>query len=200
MADIQIKQDTELNQEALELAPPTSRAVAGQSLTNDPESPMPFEGQPEFTTINDALGSILSNLLEQEAIENVVNSLSKGVPVSEMAYMIVYEGFRLGKWNPDLMMLLAEPVMYILLYIAERAEIDDVVIYTGEQDEQFDDMDGQDQMRTMNSAKRHIGERSKLKKIEKNIPNIDNILPTEVVEKIEAKVGPSLLAEPEGEV
>ena len=187
--------DEGVSDNALALVPPFARAQPGQSLTNDPDSPAPFEGQPEFTNLQDALGYVLNNLLQADAIKDVVQSLSKGVPVSELAYMIVYEGFRTGKWNPDLMMMLAEPLMYVLLYIAERADVD-VVVYTGEQDEEYDDLEGADKLRSMNSAQRAIKERSKLQEIEKGIPNLDAVLPTELADKVESLV-PSLLAEPE---
>ena len=35
-----------------------------------------------------------------------------------------YVGFREGKWNPDLMMMLIEPFMYLLMALAEKAGID----------------------------------------------------------------------------
>jgi len=192
-------EDNIVQEEALELVPPFERAIPGQSLTNDPDSPLPFEGQPEFTSVQEALGFLLNNMLEPAMVQQVIESLSKGVAVTELAYMILYEGFRTGRWNPDLMLLLAEPLMYILLYIAERADIGNVKIYSEEENEEFDDLEGPEKLQTMSASQRAIKEYSQLKNIDKSIPNLQAVLPAEITTQIEEATPPSLLEQPQGE-
>ena len=193
-------EDKILQEDALQAVPPFERATPGQSLTNDPDSPMPFEGPPEFSSIQEALGFLLNNILEERAIKNIVRSLSGGIPVSELAYMIIYDGFRRGHWNPDLMMLLAEPVMYILLYIAERADIGNIKIYTDEENEGYDDLEGGDKLKAIGSTRSALRERGQLNTIDRRIPDIEAALPSNVQQQLEEEL-PSLLQRPveEGE-
>ena len=44
--------------------------------------------------------------------------------VLELAQITLYAGFYKGKWNPDLMMLLMEPVIYMIMALAERAGVE----------------------------------------------------------------------------
>jgi len=39
-------------------------------------------------------------------------------------------------WNPDLMLLLIEPTMYMLIAFAEKAGIQDYITYQGEENEE----------------------------------------------------------------
>jgi hypothetical protein len=52
----------------------------------------------------------------------------------EVTQILLFEGFNQGKWNPDLMVLLIEPTAYMLMALAERADIDYVI--TKNQDEE----------------------------------------------------------------
>jgi hypothetical protein len=45
----------------------------------------------------------------------------------ELTQAMLFKGFSEGKWNPDLMFLLAEPVAYMLIALAERQGIDYIV-------------------------------------------------------------------------
>ena len=40
-----------------------------------------------------------------------------------IASITLYSGFLEGKWNPDLMVMLMEPTMYMIMALAEKAEI-----------------------------------------------------------------------------
>ena len=165
-------------------------------MTNDPDNPQSFEGPAEFTNHQDAIAWIVNQLFTEEMVLNVVDVLSNGLPVSELSYMILYEGFREGKWNPDLMMLLAEPVMYLLLYIAERADIDNVVIYTDEEEEEFEDLEGPEKIRSISLAQNSMNEQAKLKELDSQASvNLETILPKELAQQVEEQV-PSLLQRP----
>ena len=51
-------------------------------------------------------------------------ALNDGVGVVDIASITLYSGFLEGKWNPDLMVLLMEPTMYMVMALAEKAEIE----------------------------------------------------------------------------
>ena len=116
---------------------PFSKPIPGQSLTNDPDEPYAWEKPPEHTTVNSALDSILAGLFEEEErLASLIQVLASGrMDIASIAQLMLEQGFRAGKWNPDMMLLLAEPLMVILMALAERADIRDYEIYDGENSE-----------------------------------------------------------------
>ena len=103
------------------------RAIPGQSLTNNPDEPYAWERPPEFTEVRKAMYEIFEILTEKENLANSLLSLSKGVSVIDISSIVLYTGFIEGKWNPDIMMLLMEPTMYMVMALADKAEIDYVM-------------------------------------------------------------------------
>ena len=103
------------------------KAIPGQSLTNDPSQPYNWEKAPEFTNSKEAMLYVFENLTVPETTANILLSLSKGIGVIDIASITLYTGFTEGKWNPDLMMLLMEPTMYMVMALAEKAELDFVM-------------------------------------------------------------------------
>ena len=65
-----------------------------------------------------------------------------GMPIGDIAQVLLTDGFQKGMWNPDLLMLLVEPTMYMIIAFAEKAGIQDYVTYEGEDEEPADE-DGQ---------------------------------------------------------
>jgi hypothetical protein len=100
------------------------KPIPGQSLTNNPEAPLPFEGPTVHTEFAPAIDDLLVKLCEPEVFHIVVDALREGLPVGEMAEQILFEGFAQGQWNPDLMLLLVEPTMYILIALADMADVE----------------------------------------------------------------------------
>ena len=103
------------------------KAIPGQSLTNDPSQPYNWEKAPEFTNTKEAMLYVFENLTVPETTANILLSLSKGIGVIDIASITLYTGFTEGKWNPDMMMLLMEPTMYMVMALAEKAELDFVM-------------------------------------------------------------------------
>lgn len=103
------------------------RPIPGQSLTNDPSQPYNWEKPAEYTNPKEAMLFVFESLTEPETTSNILLSLGKGVGVIDIASITLYTGFLEGKWNPDLMMLLMEPTMYMVMSLAEKAEIDFVI-------------------------------------------------------------------------
>jgi len=128
------------------------RAIAGQSLTNSPEQPYKWEQPPEFTTVNNANIFILQSLIEEKTYLNLVMSITDGVPVADVASVILYHGFTQGKWNPDLMLLLMEPTMYIIIGLVEKAGIFNYKLYSGELEDNKNDVDPDIQIKTLQRA------------------------------------------------
>ena len=133
-----INPDELINIDAMGGKTPFERPIPGQSLTNDPDTKYPWEQPPMYTDIQSAVMSIVADSYEKETYKMVALSLADGMPVGNLAAMILQTGFQEGKWNPDLMMLLIEPTMYILAAIAEQCGID-YLLYEGDTFESYEE-------------------------------------------------------------
>ena len=162
----------EYNQEAVEAFAKAGRPIPGQSLTANPDEPRPFEGQPDFTNFKEALDYTAAELLLEENYTPMVLAIADGVPITDLAMQIGYVGFREGKWNPDLMMMLMEPLMYLLMALAEKADIQYRI--NDEDDEEDEDSILEDKVK-------NIAETLKAKEMGK-MPK--GALPSDIVEKI----------------
>ena len=165
------------DQRGLEAIATTPRPIPGQSLTSNPDETRPFESPPEFTEFREALDFTVANLLEPNVIEPIIQSIATGTPVMEVVTQITYVGFQEGKWNPDLMMMLIEPLTYVLMAICEQSGIE-FTIYRGEEDDELNEEDTQTEylQNLAKLSKKKIGPISK-------VPQ--GALPTEIVERIE---------------
>jgi hypothetical protein len=103
----------------------------------------------------------------------------------------LFKGFTEGKWNPDLMMLLAEPTAYMLMALAERANID-FKIYRGEEE----DDNEEETLFNVEVSKEKL---KALRSVSgsKDIPK--GMIPKEIEEQIEELPASGLLAKPEEE-
>jgi hypothetical protein len=127
-----------MNQDYLNVITNTGRPIPGQSLTSDPSNPAPYERPPEYTSIHEASEYIFNNLIQEENYVPLMRLLLDDMPIMDIAQTLIFTGFTEGKWNPDLMIMLAEPVAYMLLALAERAGIDPV-IYRGEDEDDLEE-------------------------------------------------------------
>ena len=101
----------------------TGRPIPGQSLTNSPEEPYNWEKPAEFSNSKEAMLYTFGLLTEPETTANILINVTKGVSIIDIASIVLYQGFLEGKWNPDLMILLMEPTMYMVMALCEKAEI-----------------------------------------------------------------------------
>jgi hypothetical protein len=182
----------EYNPEAVEAFAKAGKPIPGQSLTSNPEEVRPFEGAPEFTNFKEALDYTVGELLEEEAYMSIVGAIGDGVPVIDLVMQITYVGFREGKWNPDLMMMLVEPLIYTLMALAEKADIEYRI-------DDEDDEDDEPAESILEEKAKNIADLAKAKlKKSGTIPS--GAIPTEIAQQIEAaEVPESLLAKPEQE-
>ena len=170
------------------------RNIPGQSLTNSPDEPYRWEQPPEFTNPRETMLYIFEQLTVPETTANLLLSLTKGVSVIDIASVVLYEGFVDGKWNPDLMTLMMEPTMYMLMALAEKAEID-YVLDSGD-DEEPTEMSPEKQLETLQGG---INELDNIRKQAVNRVNPQSV-PTEVREVIEeTEIPQSLLDKVEQE-
>ena len=169
-----------------------NRSIPGQGLTNDPDSPFPWEQAPEYTDLEEGLQYIFGLLIDPENYVPIMDVIDDGTPLMDITQGILFKGFTEGKWNPDLLMLLAEPMTYILLALAERANIDDIKIYRGEEEDEDDEA----KLFNIEVYKEKL---YKLKEFStsKEIPA--GVIPKDIEEKIEELPVSSLLSKPEEE-
>ena len=113
--------------------------IPGQSLTKDTEDTYPWEKAPEFTNPREALDDIVGSIMQPEAMKNIVSALAQGAAVADLGTAILYAKFNEGKITPDVMMMLAEPVMYTIMAIGEEANIKYNI--EGNDLDEFDDED-----------------------------------------------------------
>ena len=99
------------------------KAIPGQSLTNSPDQPYNWEKPAEYSNPREAMLYVFETLTVPETTTNILLSLGNGVGVIDIASITLYSGFLEGKWNPDLMILLMEPTMYMIMALAEKADI-----------------------------------------------------------------------------
>ena len=111
------------------------KPIAGQSLTNAPDQRYPWESPPEFTSVKAAREKIFLDLLEPSRLKGVIDLMSNGIPVNAISQVVLKEGFNKGKFNPDMMLNLLEPTMFMLMAIAERAGIEPVIESDGSLEE-----------------------------------------------------------------
>ena len=167
----------ELNQGYVDHLSSMDRPMAGSSLTNDPEQPFPFEKAPEYTNVRQACEHIFETIIEEETYIPLMQAIADGYPLMDVTQAILFKGFSEGKWNPDLFVLLAEPTAYMLMALAERADID-FVINRGEEedDEEEEELFGikydEDKLKKLKEAKAQA-----------KIPK--GAFPIELVEKLE---------------
>jgi len=111
---------------------PFNAPIPGESLTASPENAKAWETPPEYTDQDEAMMAVYMVLTEQATLRGLIEIISEGVALDELAQVILYKGYTEGKYTPDMMLMLAEPTIYLLIAIADYAEIKDYVLYNEE--------------------------------------------------------------------
>ena len=114
----------EIDQQALEEHNPFQGPIPGQSLTNSPDTQQSWEQPPRTTSIKEARELMFLEILKEENLQTIIVLMNDGMSISQLTEMLLFIGFTKGQFNADLMMLLAEPTMYMLLAIAEAVGIE----------------------------------------------------------------------------
>jgi|TARA_B100000900_G_scaffold415385_1_gene445084 hypothetical protein len=166
--------------------------IPGQSLMNDPDQAYPWEKPAKFANPREALNVIVTELLQPEAVQNIVSALANGAAVADLSIAVLYSKFSTGDINPDVMLLLVEPVMYIMMAIGEEANIKYNI--EGNDLDEFDDEDDLEENEEKLNQFRNAFTDVKQGAIEKNISpqNINNgTVPSDILDKVKEK-GPEI--------
>jgi len=131
---------------------PFNAPIPGESLTTNPEERKPWEQPPKHTEIQPVMEELFISLSRRENFIELLNLLKNNTPIDELAQVILYRGMTEGLFNPDLMLLLIEPTMYLLIAIAEEYDIEPT-IYEGFEDELIDERDIKDEISRKNIVK-----------------------------------------------
>jgi len=109
--------------------------IPGESLTSSPDNAKAWERPPQYTNEDKAMEGLYLLLTDQEKLPELIKLIDSGVPIDEIVQVILYQGYTAGQYNPDLMLAMIEPAIYLLIAIADYAEIKDYVLYEGEEDD-----------------------------------------------------------------
>jgi len=148
---------------------PFDSHIPGQSLTADNESPLPFETAPEFTDKDELTKAMFEKMMEPEMIAQISEFLDEGIPIETMTKVILFAGMTEGKINVDMQLLMVEPLIYMILFVAERIGVDPVL----SEDEALGELDIEDEIAEMLS------------------------MDAEQMEEVKEKISPSLLSKVE---
>ena len=171
--------DVELDQAFFKAGTSFDRPMPGESLTRDPDDRLPFEQPPKFTDRNDALEYHFELFTEEDNYAGIMEALESGVSIMEVVQVFLMQGFRDGLYNPDMMLMLAEPLAYMVAALAERAEVE------------FTIMNDPDEMPTIEETDLPIMNQA-MRTIEK--PEMDEDFPADLAGRLEnVQVPPSLL-------
>tara|TARA_R100000426_G_C4808434_1_gene105457 strand:- start:119 stop:844 length:726 start_codon:yes stop_codon:yes gene_type:complete len=166
------------------------RPIPGQSLTNSPESAYPWESPPTLTNPREALDVIVAEIMQPEAVKNIVNALANGAAVGDIGSAILYAKFTEGDITPDIMMLLAEPVMYTIMAIGEEANIKYNI--EGNDLDEFDEEDEAEEMTNKINEFRTAVSDIKNQTTQKLKPTVDeNVVPRNILDRVKEQ-GPEI--------
>ena len=157
------------------------KSIPGQSLTNNPSTPYPWEQPAKYSNPRDALMSITADLLEKDTAYNVIKSLAEGMAATDITTTILFAKFFNGEINPDTMLLLIEPILYTVMSLGSEAGVE-YNIEPNDIDEE-DEEDVQENIRQF----RNVINKVKDKQIDNtnNKPNIrEDVLPPSLLEKV----------------
>ena len=118
--------------------------IPGESLTSSPDNAKAWERPPQYVNEDRAMEALYLLLTDQDKLPSLIKLIDSGTPIDEIAQVILYQGYTAGQYNPDLMLAMIEPTIYLLISIADYAEIKDYVLYEGEEDDPDTEIPGDD--------------------------------------------------------
>ena len=123
---------------------PFNAPIPGESLTSSPDNPKAWERAPEYTEQDEAMMAVYMELTRTGTLKELIKIIDEGIPLDEIAQVILYKGYTEGKFTPDMMLMLAEPTIYLLIAIADYADISDYVLYNEEDEDEEGAIPGDD--------------------------------------------------------
>tara|TARA_R100001509_G_scaffold150994_1_gene110218 strand:- start:482 stop:1228 length:747 start_codon:yes stop_codon:yes gene_type:complete len=153
------------------------QVIPGQSLTNNPDQPYPWEKPPTFTNPNEALQNVIGRMLEPQAMGQIMQSLYFGASVSNIVEVTLFNDFMQGMYTPDMAILLYEPLFYTVMDIGESANLN----YRVDDDIKINDLDN-----SMDETEKEVldGLNSIKQQTLNKIKSGSNVVPEEIKENI----------------
>jgi hypothetical protein len=116
---------------------PFNAPIPGESLTASPDTPKAWEQPPRYTDQDEAMKAVYMELTREGTLKELINLINQGIPLDEIAQVVLYKGYAEGQFTPDMMLMLAEPTIYLLISIADYADIEDYVLYNEEDEDEI---------------------------------------------------------------
>ena len=160
--------------------------IPGQSLVNSPDTPYPWETPADISNPREALENVVEDITQPEAIKNIIRALAEGMPVGDIAMAVLYTKFVDGIISVDTLMLLAEPVMYVIMAIGEEANIK----YNIESND-LDEFDEEDTILEEQKLEEQLNPVEKIKQETLSKPINENSVPQNLLDKIKEQ-GPEI--------
>jgi len=166
------------------------RPIPGQSLTNSPDQKYPWDNPPEITSQREATERVFLDLIKPDNMETVSTLMADGMPVADVAQMLLMAGFTKGKFNPDMMLNLLEPTMFMLLSIAEKIGLDPKITREDDEFEIDDEETSSSNLNIASELKNSIGKGGGFKdaKVQKvSSTSVGNLKVKEQLESLDTK-------------
>ena len=100
-------------------APLFDAPIPGMSLTHELGA-RPWQSPSQFTTVDEAIDFYMDRMATEEYMEQAVEVMKMGVPVTTIANSMQMAGVMEGKHNIDVGMLVIPLIMEMLMLIAEK--------------------------------------------------------------------------------
>jgi len=105
------------------MANPLNAPIAGQSLTDEPKN-YPWERPPEIVDPRQAIKYHIEGLNNPESLDNIVELMQIGIPVSVLAKTAMTTAQMEGIHSIDVSLIIRDTIKEELITIAEEAGVD----------------------------------------------------------------------------
>ena len=97
--------------------------IPGMAMTHELGA-RPWQTAAQFTTVDEAIEYYMSRMATEEYMEQAVEVLEMGVPITTIANTMQMAGVMEGKHSIDVGMLVTPLIMEMLMLIGDNAEVD----------------------------------------------------------------------------
>lgn len=105
------------------LEPMIDAPIPGQSLTAELGN-RPWQQPPQYTTVEEALSYYIPKITNPELLEDLLDVMETGIPLTTIANAIQSGGVMEGKHSLDVGILIIPVLIETMAYLAEEAEIE----------------------------------------------------------------------------
>lgn len=138
--------------------------IPGQSLTVPPKS-RPWERPPQYTNPDKAMDYLFNNITNKKSAKRLLNLMDAQVPITGIVQGLLMTGVMEGKWTPDMVLMLTEPVTTLLLQMCKISGIKPNL-------EDLDDDEFDDSVQMLSSARKDQERDAALKSLPMQRPTV----------------------------